>query len=121
MCRICAIEPTCFAVSFYLSGSHQLIIITTYITHLFEFNSCTINSKSQASFNSVPPNSLKFQWPTSSNIISDIVNDALLGGFLAITASPVGMTVSFIKAGPPSLLSTQSYTVLYTKNILPRV
>jgi tartrate-resistant acid phosphatase type 5 len=115
-----------YKVSLYLSGhDHNLQHISyTYLNSTVEYmvvGANALNSNSQANINSVPPNSLKFQWPTKGNIISNIVNDALLGGFLAITASPVGMTVNFIKAGPPSLLSTQPFTVLYTKNILPRV
>jgi tartrate-resistant acid phosphatase type 5 len=114
-----------YKVSLYLSGhDHNLQHISyTYLNSTVEYmvvGANALNSNSQANIKSVPANSLKFQWPTSGNIVSNLVNEALIGGFLGITASPLSMTVNFIKAARPSLFSSQSFTVLYTKTVLPR-
>ncbi len=110
-----------YKVSLYLSGhDHNLQHIShTYLNSTVEYmvtGANAINLYSQANINSVPANSLKFQWPTSSSLASELIN----GGFLQITASTSNMTVNFIKAYPTLTNPFTASTILYTKVILPR-
>jgi tartrate-resistant acid phosphatase type 5 len=110
-----------YKVSLYLSGhDHNLQHIShTYLNSTVEYmvtGANAINLYSQANINSVPPNSLKFQWPTSSSLASELIN----GGFLQITASTSNMTVNFIKAYPILTNPFTASTILYTKVISPR-
>ena len=111
-----------YKVSLYLSGhDHNLQHIShTYLNSTVEYmvvGANALNSNSQANIKSVPANSLKFQWPSTKSLVSEIAN----GGFLQITASTSNMTINFIKAAPSLSSSLTSSTVLYTKVIKPRV
>ena len=119
-----------YKVSAYLSGhDHNLQHISyTNLGSTVEYivtGANALNLNSQANAGTVPTNSLKFRWPTSSSLVQGAV-DKISGGFLMIQTSSTSMVVNFVVSRPKYFLGipvpgTYTSTIMYTKTIMPRV
>jgi len=119
-----------YKVSAYLSGhDHNLQHISyTNLGSTVEYivtGANALNKNSQANAGTVPTNSLKFRWPTSSSLVQGAV-DKISGGFLMIQTSSTSMVVNFVVSRPKYFLGipvpgTYTSTIMYTKTIMPRV
>jgi len=112
-----------YKVSAYMSGHDHNLQHLSYTNlgstvEYFVVGANALNAYSVVNLNTVPTGSLKFQWPTKSNLID--------GGFILVQASATSMIVNFVKSSPKTLFGVPipgAYTtsILYTKTILPRV